>query len=145
MRGSSLAVHVTTPFPSAIYTGPTVPPFIQNITQYTPDFAKLTKYVDVSAVLSSGESGQEIRVAIVNRSDKDDFDVPILFGPNVQGVRETVKVYEVWSPDLKDGNGFNEEKVKTVQREEKFGGIYKLKKHSFQGTRRTPYRYLRFT
>lgn len=133
MRGSSLAVHVTSPSPSAIYSGPTAPPFIHNITQHTPDSAKLTKFVDVSAVLAAREIGLEIRVAIVNRSDKDEFDVPILFGPDVQGVGETINIYEIWSPDLKDANGFNEEKVKTVHRKEKFGGIYKLKKHSFQG------------
>ncbi|KAF9466681.1 glycoside hydrolase family 51 protein [Collybia nuda] len=134
MRGSSLAVHVTTPSPSTIYTGPTVPTFIHNISQHTPDSAKLTKFVDVSAVLATGINGQEIRVAIVNRSDRDEFEVPILFGPGVLGVKETIKIHEVWSPDLKDGNGFDEEKVKTVHKEEKFSGTYKLKKHSFQST-----------
>lgn len=132
MRGTSLAVHVTTPSPATTYVGPTVPSFIQDLTVHTPDSAKLTKYVDVSAVLASlSERKREIRVAIVNRSDTDAFSVPILFGPNAD-VAETITIHEVWSADLKDGNGFDGEKIKTVTREEKFTGIYVLKKHSFQ-------------
>ncbi|RDB15655.1 putative alpha-L-arabinofuranosidase C [Hypsizygus marmoreus] len=132
MRGTSLDVHVTTPSPSAVYMGPTVPSFIQDLTLHTPDSAKLTKIVDVSAVLVDSANRREVRVAIVNRSDAESFQVPILFGPNVRAVAEVITVHEVWSSDLKDGNSFEEEKVKTVVRDEKFSGVYHLKKHSFQ-------------
>ncbi|GLB43090.1 putative glycoside hydrolase family 51 protein [Lyophyllum shimeji] len=131
MRGSSLDVHVTIPRPDAVYTGPTVPSFVQDLTVHTPDSAKLTKYVDVSAVLASKDDRREIRVAIVNRSDTESFKVPILFGPNAV-VASSIRVHELWSADLKASNGFEEEKVKTVVRDEEFLGTYTLKKHSFQ-------------
>ncbi|KAF8970851.1 glycoside hydrolase family 51 protein [Flammula alnicola] len=132
MRGSSLSVHVTNPAPSLTYIGPTVPKFVHDLSVHTPDFSKLTKFVDVSAVLAPTEQGtKEIRIAIVNRSDVEEFDVPILFGPQTS-VKDQVTAHEVWHDDLKAGNGFDEEKVKTVVRTEKFTGSYKLKKHSFQ-------------
>ncbi|KAG5637929.1 hypothetical protein H0H81_002589 [Sphagnurus paluster] len=133
MRGSSLDVYVKTPSPATVYTGPTVPKFVHDLTVHTPDYAKLTKYVDVSAVLATEGDRRQVRVAIVNRSDTEAFTVPILFGPNTQ-VSENLKVYEVWSADLKDANGFEEERVKTFVKDEVFSGTYDLKKHSFQGT-----------
>lgn len=134
MRGTSLSVHVSSP----TYTDLTVPSFVQHLTAHTPDSSKLTKYVDVSAVLS----GKEVRIAIVNRSDVDEFEVPILFGPGpgISAEWPEIKVYEVWSEGLRDGNSFQEEKVKTVEKAVKFNGSYRLKKHSFQGTLSIPFR-----
>jgi len=134
MRGFSLDVYVTiaSDARSSIYTGPTVPKFIQDLTLHTPDSKKLTKYVDVSAVLANAESGvQQIRIAIVNRHESEEYDVPIVFGRDVD-VQEAVEVFEVWNADLKASNWFGDEKVKTLKREEEFGGVYHLKKHSFQ-------------
>ncbi|TFK32901.1 glycoside hydrolase family 51 protein [Crucibulum laeve] len=132
MLGSSLNVHVTTPSHNVNYTGPTVPKFIQDITLHTPDSTKLTRYVDVSAVLAiTAESGHEIRIAIVNRSDSQEFNVPLVFGPNAT-VADAFTIHEVWHEDLKANNGFDGEKVKTVIKEGKFTGSYLLKKHSFQ-------------
>lgn len=133
MRGLSLDVYVTTPpgANSSIYTGPTVPKFIQDLTQHTPDSKKLTKYVDVSAVLANSESGQQIRIAILNRHETEEYDVPIVFGRNVD-VREVFGVFEVWNENLKATNGFGDEIVRTVKKEEHFKGVYHLKRHSFQ-------------
>lgn len=134
MRGASLSVHVTSPNPLTVYSGPTVPSFIKDLTVHTPDFSKLTKFVDVSAVLADGGQGlQEIRVAIVNRSDVESYEVPILFGPNVKGLGEKITIHEVWSENLSDGNNFEVENVKTLTRVETLSGTYQLKKHSFQG------------
>ncbi|KAK0481303.1 glycoside hydrolase family 51 protein [Armillaria novae-zelandiae] len=46
--------------------------------------------------------------------------------------RRRMKVYEVWSPQLGDTNGFEGEKVSTVEKEVNWEGSYVLKKHSFQ-------------
>lgn len=131
MLGASLDIHVQSPS----FEGATVPPFIQHLTLHTPDSARLTKFVDVSAVLSSSTTPAEIRVAIVNRSEIDSFMVHIAFGPKAK-VEDSVKVYEVWSEDLKDRNGFGEgeDKVKVVERVDTLDakGCYMLKSHSFQ-------------
>ncbi|KAH6902495.1 glycoside hydrolase family 51 protein [Coprinopsis sp. MPI-PUGE-AT-0042] len=101
MRGSSLNVHVSTPSQDLVYTGPTKPEFVKDLTLHTPSSAKLTKYVDVSAVAASTpQGGQEIRVALLNRHASEGFTVPILFGPAVS-LNETVKVYEIWHEDIK--------------------------------------------
>lgn len=132
MRGASLAVHVTTPSPSLIYTGCTVPKFVQDLTVHTPDSSKLTKFVDVSAVLAVSDQGKkEVRIAIVNRAENDNFEVPILFGPQTS-VKDEIVVHQVWHEDIKANNGFDMERVKTVVTTEKYTGIFKLKKHSFQ-------------
>ncbi|KAG5337189.1 hypothetical protein C0989_010345 [Termitomyces sp. Mn162] len=131
--GTSLDVFVSAPSPSTFYTGPTVPKFVQDLTKHTPDAAKLTKYVDVSAVLS--RDGREIRVALLNRHEEESFVVPIWFagGSGSAGVEEEVRVYEVWSENLRDGNTFGEERVRSVERVVRFEGSYEIKRHSFQG------------
>lgn len=129
MRGASLSVHVTSPS----YQGPTVPAFIHNLSVATPDLAKLTKYIDVSAVLTDDRS--EVRLAIVNRHEADSFDIPILFGPSCKLAENGISVYEIYSDSLKDSNGFDRETVKTVRKDVTFNGIYAVKKHSFQGNR----------
>ncbi|KAL0947978.1 hypothetical protein HGRIS_010604 [Hohenbuehelia grisea] len=128
MRGTSLDVHVGTA-PGSYYTEATVPAFVQHLTLHTPDHAKLTKFVDVSAVLSPDKD--EVRIAIVNRNDAADYTIPIRFGP-AAAIEDDIVVHEVWSPNIKDSNSFQETKVDVVRREEKFDGIYTLKKHSFQ-------------
>ncbi|KAF4593634.1 hypothetical protein EYR40_008422 [Pleurotus pulmonarius] len=140
MRGASLDVYVGAEAVDAqglFYDGPTFPPFIQQLTSHTPDFMKLTKFIDVSAVLVTpndepGLKSTEVRVAIVNRHDVDDYEVPIRFGPNTS-VDSSIIVHEVWSDSLKDSNSFEEEKVKTVRKEVNFDGTFIVKKHSFQG------------
>ncbi|KAG6917636.1 hypothetical protein DXG01_001743 [Tephrocybe rancida] len=129
MQGSSLDVFVSAPSPKSFYTGPTVPKFVQDLTAHTPDNGKLTKYVDVSAVLSADK--KEVRVAIVNRSDTEAFTIPILFGPAVT-VAVDFKIHEVWSDNIKDSNTFGAEKIQTVIKDAKFTGSFELKKHSFQ-------------
>ncbi|KAJ3560185.1 hypothetical protein NP233_g11003 [Leucocoprinus birnbaumii] len=136
MRGSSLDVYVTTPAdnkPSTIYNGPTVPKFVQDLTPDTPDSKKLTKFVDVSAVLATNGSGtREIRIAIVNKHEAEEYQVPIVLGREVNLAGQEIDVYEVWNEDLKATNWFGKETVKTEKRKEKFTGVYRLKKHSFQ-------------
>ncbi|KAG6878359.1 hypothetical protein C0992_008255 [Termitomyces sp. T32_za158] len=131
MQGTSLDVFVSAPSPATFYTGPTVPKFVQHLTTHTPDTAKLTKYVDVSAVLS--RDGREVRVAVLNRHGEEGFVVPIWFAGGAETVQEEVRVYEVWSQQLEDGNTFGDERVKTVERCVRFTGLYELKRHSFQG------------
>ncbi|KAI5826222.1 glycoside hydrolase family 51 protein [Schizophyllum commune Tattone D] len=129
MRGASLDVYVTNPSPDDAYNGLTAPTFIQKLTATSPDSEKLTKYVDVSAVFDAQAS--EVRVAIVNRHAEKAYEVPIKFGADTK-VASEVKVYEVWSEDLRDKNTFGEEKVKTVEKSVKWEGKYSLKAHSFQ-------------
>ncbi|KAF7431142.1 hypothetical protein PC9H_006862 [Pleurotus ostreatus] len=141
MRGASLDVYVgagAADPQSLSYDGPTFPPFIQHLTSHTPESMKLTKFIDVSAVLVTptdepGLKSTEVRVAIVNRHDVDDYEVPIRFGPNTS-VDSSFTVHELWSDSLKDSNSFEEEKVKTVRKEVNFGETFIVKKHSFQGT-----------
>lgn len=104
MRGISLNVHVQSPS----YTGPTIPQFIQHLTLHTPDTPRLTKYIDVSAVLVFQET--DIRVAVVNRHETESFVARFAFGPKVE-VDKRVKVYAVWSENLGDGNSFEGKKV----------------------------------
>ncbi|KAL1714103.1 glycoside hydrolase family 51 protein [Schizophyllum commune] len=129
MRGASLDVYVTNPSPDDAYTGLTTPAFVQKLTKTSPDSEKLTKYVDVSAVVDAQAS--EVRVAIVNRHAEKAYEVPVKFGADTK-VASEVKVYEVWSEDLRDKNTFGEEKVKTVEKSVKWEGKYNLKAHSFQ-------------
>lgn len=133
MRGLSLDLHTTTPISgNNIYTGPTVPKFIANLAVHTPDSAKNTKFVDTSAVLATTSSGnQEIRVAILNKHEEEEFIVPLHFGPNVK-VGEEIIVHELWHEDLKATNGFDGERVKTMTSRIPWQGAYKMKKHSFQ-------------
>ncbi|KAF7369840.1 Glycoside hydrolase family 51 protein [Mycena sanguinolenta] len=92
--------------------------------------ARLTKWIDASAVLSPSKT--EIRLAVVNRHQTRAFDVPIAFGPDAR-VAPRLVVHEVWSPQLGDRNGFEGEKVKTVERKvDAWDGVYQCKEHSFQ-------------
>lgn len=128
MQGKSLDVHVDT---THSYAGKTIPPFIQGITNHTPDLLKLTKFIDSTAVISV--DGKEIRLALLNKDPAAGCEVEISFGPKVQ-VRSDVTVHEVWSDNLGDKNNFEGEKVKVVTREITFSGVYVVKKHSFQST-----------
>lgn len=127
MVGTALSVHVSAP----VYDGPTVPTFVQALTTPTPPLLKLTKWIDVSGVLSP--NGKEVRLAIINRHATEAFFVPIRFGPAAE-VSRTVKVYDVWSENLGDNNGFGMTKVKTVERtvEGWQGAKWECKRHSFQ-------------
>ncbi|KAJ7026640.1 glycoside hydrolase family 51 protein [Mycena alexandri] len=132
MQGTSLSLHVAADGPKDAYTGPTVPPFVANLTQHTPPAARLTKWIDSSGVLSP--DGTQIRVALLNRHQSIAFSVPILFGPDTS-VGKEVTVHEVWSADLRDRNGFESnggEKVKSVVRTVDWEGVYECKEHSFQ-------------
>ncbi|KAL0579513.1 hypothetical protein V5O48_002506 [Marasmius crinis-equi] len=134
MHGTSLSVYVDSP----IYEGKTVPSFVKDLSGKggSAGWGELRKWVDVSAVLSGSGDGQEIRVAIVNRHPEESFQVPILFGPETEVAKDgkKVKVYEVYSDELGDQNGFEGEKVKTVEREMEVpeGRFqFEVKKHAF--------------
>lgn len=132
MQGTSLSSVV---LGSPSYTGITVPPFVQKLDAHTPAQASLTKLIDVSAVLappgpSSPNRRAEIRVAILNRSATESFDVPIRFA-HVE-LEGEIEVHEVYHEDLKAANTFESEQVKTATRREPFSGSYRLKAHSFQ-------------
>ncbi|KAJ3801853.1 glycoside hydrolase family 51 protein [Lentinula aff. detonsa] len=126
MQGTSLNVHVESP----LYTGQTVPDWIEKLEKNSGGDEKLTKYIDVSAILS--DSKDEIRVAIVNRNATEAYTIPIRFGPACDVLGEKVKVHEVWSADLKDNNGWDGERVQTVEKELPWSGEYSVKQHSFQ-------------
>lgn len=128
MQGTSLNVHVASP--TYCPGGKTVPDWVEKLETKTGGDEKLTKYIDVSAVLN--DSKDEVRIAIVNRHATDSYNVPIRFGPACECSVEKVKVYEVWSADLKDNNGWDGERVKTVEKEVEWSGEYHLKEHSFQ-------------
>ncbi|KAF9031874.1 glycoside hydrolase family 51 protein [Hymenopellis radicata] len=125
MRGLSLNVHVNSPS----YDGPTVPTWIKQLDKYEPESSKLTKFIDVSAVYVA--DAKEVRVAVVNRHDTEDFTVLFVFARNAD-VEGQVKVYEVWGEQLGFSNGFDGEQVKTVEKTINWEGKYLLKKHSFQ-------------
>jgi alpha-N-arabinofuranosidase len=130
MQGTALSLHVTADAPDDAYTGPTVPAFVARLTEHTPPAARLTKWIDASGVLSP--DGTQVRVAIVNRHQTQAFSIPIVFGPDAQ-VAAQVSVHEVWSADFRDRNGFEGEKVRSVERAVDWQGVYECKKHSFQG------------
>ncbi|KAJ7473915.1 glycoside hydrolase family 51 protein [Mycena galericulata] len=129
MQGTALSLHVSADGPEDAYTGPTVPPFVASLTAHTPPAARLTKWIDASGVLSP--DGTQIRVALVNRHQSAPFTIPILFGPDAK-VDGRVTVNEVWSQDLRDRNGFEGEKVRTVEQVVDWQGTYQCKEHSFQ-------------
>ncbi|KAJ7921426.1 glycoside hydrolase family 51 protein [Mycena leptocephala] len=121
MQGTALSLHVTA---TRQMTPTPVPP-----SRHTPPAARLTKWIDASGVLSP--DGTQVRVAIVNRHQTQAFSIPIVFGPDAQ-VAAQVSVHEVWSADLRDRNGFEGEKVRSVERAVDWQGVYECKKHSFQ-------------
>lgn len=133
MRGLSLDVWVTTPNPSRdLYNGPTVPKFIRDLAEHTPNGLKPTKFIDVSAVLADSPEGKaQIRVAVLNKHEEQDFTIPLHFGPGTT-VAPEVTVREIWHEDLKATNGFDGQNVGTSTFEIHWTGSYTIKKHSFQ-------------
>ncbi|KIY73958.1 glycoside hydrolase family 51 protein [Cylindrobasidium torrendii FP15055 ss-10] len=125
MQGLSLDVHVKSP----VYDSKTVPTWVSKLDKHEPDARKLTKYIDVSAVLNV--EANEIRVAVVNRHDSESYTVPFVF-PREVDFDGTVKVYEVWGEQLGLSNGFDGEKVATKEKTVEWSGEYELKRHSFQ-------------
>ncbi|KAF8589969.1 glycoside hydrolase family 51 protein [Ramaria rubella] len=130
MRGTSLDLTVL----SSSYTGPTVPSFVQSLTAHTSPPTRLTKLIDASAVLAP--HGTHVRLALLNRSATQSFDIPVRFADGAHGPRVEhgceVEIHEVWHNDLKAGNSFEDEKVRTRTRKEVFTGTYHLKANSFQ-------------
>ncbi|KAF5365048.1 hypothetical protein D9758_010992 [Tetrapyrgos nigripes] len=136
MQGTSLDIHVVSPS----YEGTkTVPDFISKLEKQ--DQGRYTKWIDVSGILT--ESQDTVRLAVVNRHPSESFEVPIAFGPACTVLEDAVvKVYEVWSENLKDSNYYDwekgvkgEEKVLIVEKDVKPGdwnGSYMFKAHSFQ-------------
>ncbi|KAF7304178.1 Glycoside hydrolase family 51 protein [Mycena indigotica] len=135
MQGTSLSIHSTTETDDDYYSGPTEPAFIAKLAGHSPSSLKLTKWIDVSGVLS--EDGKQVRLAIVNRNATRSYDLPVIFpASSVHGaqfrVGTEITVHELWHPDLDARNDFEEEKVNVQVRKQVWDGKLAVKEHSFQ-------------
>ncbi|KAJ7343772.1 alpha-L-arabinofuranosidase C-terminus-domain-containing protein [Mycena albidolilacea] len=119
MQGTALSLRVT--FNNNKYTNPTVPAFVASLTAHTRPASRLTKWIDVSHILSPNTT--QVRLAIVNRHQTRAYSVPKGAG----------KVVVHQSADLRDRNAFAEgEKVKSVKTAmDDWKGVHEVK-HSFQ-------------
>jgi len=133
MEGESLSLQLVNSPPELAYKGPTFPPFVQKLENHTYDSAKLALFVDVSAVvIAVGDGKRQIRLAIINKHEEVEYDIPVNFGPSAK-VEKKIVIHSIWHENLKVSNTFGAEVVQTVVTEEDFNGSIHLKRHSFQG------------
>jgi alpha-N-arabinofuranosidase len=145
--GCSLDVWVDREEAENYYEGKTVPEWVGKLEKWEQNRDKKTGWLDIAAVFVRGENEREgeIRLSIVNRHPTQAYTIPIHVGPTYSPVNTAddkfkFKIYELWSENLTDKNWFNDDKVRTEEREGEIalgqsdGGVwrYEVKKHSFQ-------------
>ncbi|EPT00599.1 hypothetical protein FOMPIDRAFT_101145 [Fomitopsis schrenkii] len=121
MRGGvSVSVSINSPK----FSGETLPPWISSV-------KGLPKELDASATLHVSAAGQKsIRIAIVNRSGKNSYTVPLRIA--FTEPPKEVEVHELWHEDVRARNGWgkeNEVSVKTWRAP--WAGEWVFREHSF--------------
>ena len=118
-------VSVNLSVASPAFAGETLPSWISSV-------KGLPKDLDVSAVLHTdpGNKARSVRIAVVNRSEKESYDVPLRVA--FESVGEEVEVHELWHADVRARNGWGkEDEVSVKMRSEKWHGRWTFREHSF--------------
>nr|GAT43897.1 glycoside hydrolase family 51 protein [Mycena chlorophos] len=123
MHGTSLDVFVSSLASKAdddeeFYTGETDPAFIAHLAKHTPPSKRPSRWIDVSAVLTTDE--RELRIAVVNKHAERGYRIPLKLslgsGPRL---KREVTIHEVWHEDLSAGNDWETpERVRVRTRRE---------------------------
>ena len=119
--GTSVQVSASSPK----FEGETLPTWISKIKGF-PDV------LDVSAVLRTDPTTKvrSLRVAVLNRSETETYDVPLRVA--FERVASDVEVYELWHADVRARNGWeHEDEVSVKARREKWQGWWTFRAHSF--------------
>lgn len=122
MRGGT-AVQVSVASPK--YAGETLPAWISDIKGHP-------SVLDASATVHSTESGaHSIRIAVVNRSETESFQVPLRIA--FEGDKFTeVEVHELWHADVNARNGWGKENEVAIETSRaRWSGEWTFKAHSF--------------
>lgn len=121
--GTSVRVSVDSP----TFTGETLPTWISTIKGAPSE-------LDVSAVLHKDSEGKRsLRVAVVNRSEKESFTIPVRVGFVDSALKGTeVEAHELWHEDVKARNDWGKENEVSVKtKREEWTGSWTFREHSF--------------
>ncbi|TFK80982.1 glycoside hydrolase family 51 protein [Polyporus arcularius HHB13444] len=119
--GVALNLSVASP----TFSGETLPRWISIVKDLPND-------LDASAVLYTDPDtkARSLRVAVVNRSETQSYDVPLRVAFETVGAE--VEVYELWHADVKARNGWgNENEVSVKSKSEKWTSRWTFREHSF--------------
>lgn len=120
--GISVRVSIDSP----AFSGETLPTWISSIKEPPSE-------LDVSAIIHTSLDGKRsLRVAVVNRSENQSFDVPIrvAFEETLSGIE--VEVHELWHQDVNARNDWGkEEEVSVKTRKKEWDGNWTFREHSF--------------
>ena len=118
-------ISVQTSLTSPKFAGETLPTWISSIRGHPND-------LDASAVLftDSTTATRSLRLAVVNRSETEAYDVPLRIA--FEKIVGNVEVHELWHADVKARNGWgHEDEVSVKTRSEQWTGRWTFKEHSF--------------
>ena len=106
------------------FSGETLPPWISSVKGPPKD-------LDASATLHVSEAGQKsVRIAVVNRSEKNAYTVPLRIA--FAGSPKEVEVHDLWHEDVKACNGWGKENEVSVKtRRVPWTGEWVFREHSF--------------
>lgn len=110
---------------SLTFAGETLPQWISTVKGQPND-------LDASAVLhvDAGTGARSLRVAVVNRSEHEAYDVPIRVA--FEHIGAEVEVHELWHQDVRARNGWGkEDEVSVKTRTAKWDGRWTFREHSF--------------
>jgi alpha-L-arabinofuranosidase len=117
--GVSVKIQVDSP----TFSGETLPKWIAHIKGHPKD-------LDASAVLCSTAGKKSLRVAVVNRNERESYEVPLRVA--FETIAAEVEVHELWHEDVKARNGWGkEDEVSVKTRKEKWEGKWIFREHSF--------------
>lgn len=122
-EGTSVKLSLSSPK----FTGETLPKWIS-------DIKGQPSVLDASAVLHVSDSGQRsLRVAVVNRSEKESFRVPIRIAFEERSFEGAdAHIYELYHEDVHVKNGWGREnEVSVKERHAQWDGGWTFKEHSF--------------
>lgn len=119
--GTSVNLAVASP----VYAGETLPQWISTVKGAPKDLdASAVVYVDPDT------KARSLRVAVVNRSERESYDVALRVA--FERIGDDVEVHELWHADVKARNGWGKEnEVSVKRRKEKWGGHWTFREHSF--------------
>ena len=104
----------------------------ETLPQWISSVKGLPSTLDASAVLYSDPDtkARSLRVAVVNRSEIQSYDVPIRVA--FETIGSEVEAHELWHADVRARNGWGtEDEVSVKTRTEQWTGRWKFREHSF--------------
>ncbi len=110
---------------SPTFSGETLPRWISSVKGLPND-------LDASAVLYTDPDTKtrSLRVAVVNRSETQSYDVPLRVAFETVGAE--VEAHELWHADVKARNGWGKEnEVSVKSKTEKWTSLWTFREHSF--------------